>query len=389
MIELWEDCQLGDAVQQEVARVGDAPTPVVLSSTKHFGLVPSRSYFRGRQIFGDDLSAYRIVKPQWFAYATNHLAEGSIGLNELHETGCVSPMYTVFSARSHVHQKFLYRLLKSPELINQYQVREQASVDRRGSIRFNSFAEIPIVLPPLEEQRRIAEILDTVDEVFENTKQIISKLELQEYGMKKDLFDRYHETDTGWKQMCVGDLGRVITGSTPPTSDRKYWDGTVPFLTPGDIDSRGNALITERSVTDLGAASGRIVPSGSVAVVCIGSTVGKVGRISMCSVTNQQINCVVPSSDYDSEFVYHILDLLRPSIEAEAGRQAIPIVNAKLLSSLQVWTVPLEQQKIIVDRMNPIRDRIEHELSSLKKYVKLQLALADDLLLGRAHTVTA
>ena len=160
MSEAWGVCRLGDAVQRETARVGADAAPVVLSSTKHYGLVPSRSYFKGRQIFSDDLSAYRIVEPGWFAYATNHLAEGSIGINDLGEAGCVSPMYTVFSARRHVDQRYLYRSLKSHDMLNQYQLREQASVDRRGSIRFGSFAEIPIRLPPLDEQRRIAEILD-------------------------------------------------------------------------------------------------------------------------------------------------------------------------------------------------------------------------------------
>ena len=176
MAESWGVCRLGDAVQRETARVGIDPAPEVLSSTKHRGLVPSHTYFKGRQIFSDDLSTYRVVRPGWFAYATNHLAEGSIGLNNLGETGCVSPMYTVFSTRKHVDHEYLYHLLKSPELLNQYQLHEQASVDRRGSIRFSSFAEIPILLPPLEEQRRIAEILDTIDETIQATERVIAKL---------------------------------------------------------------------------------------------------------------------------------------------------------------------------------------------------------------------
>lgn len=78
----WRHCSLGDLVRQESRRVGPEHAPEVLSSTKHHGLVPSRSYFKGRQIFSDDLSAYRVVESDWFAYATNHLAEGSIGIND-------------------------------------------------------------------------------------------------------------------------------------------------------------------------------------------------------------------------------------------------------------------------------------------------------------------
>ena len=112
MGEPWSVCRLGDALRLEVSRVGVNSAPVVLSSTKYEGLVPSLDYFKGRQVFSDDLSAYRIVEPGWFAYATNHLSEGSIGLNELKEAGCVSPMYTVFSVQEHVDQRYLLHLLK-------------------------------------------------------------------------------------------------------------------------------------------------------------------------------------------------------------------------------------------------------------------------------------
>ena len=190
MGESWSACRIGDAVRREVARVGANPAPVVLSSTKYRGLVPSRTYFKGRKIFSDDLSMYRVVRPGWFAYATNHLAEGSIGLNDLGETGCVSPMYTVFSARDHVYKEYLYRLLKSPHLLDYYQLHEQASVDRRGSIRFRSFAEIPITLPPLEEQGRIVEILDTIDETIQATERVIAKLEFQRQAVSETVFGR-------------------------------------------------------------------------------------------------------------------------------------------------------------------------------------------------------
>ena len=224
MSEPWGVCRLGDAVQRETARVGVGPAPVVLSSTKHHGLVPSRRYFKGRQIFSDNLSAYRIVEPGWFAYATNHLAEGSIGINDLGEAGCVSPMYTVFSARRHADQRFLYLSLKSPNMLNQYQLREQASVDRRGSIRFGSFSEIPIRLPPLDEQRRIAEILNTMDEAIQATERVIVKLEMHRQALSQAVFGR-RSWHSALETVAVGSLlvGPPRNGKSP--SEGESWRG--------------------------------------------------------------------------------------------------------------------------------------------------------------------
>src|SRR5262249_46540652 len=123
----------------------------------------------------------------WFAYATNHLAEGSIGLQDRYSSACVSPIYTVFSCRKGVIPAYLYRLLKSPEFISQYKVHEQASVDRRGAVRYRDFAEIPFAIPSPSEQQRIAEILNTADKTMISTELLVAKLEHIRLGLIHDL----------------------------------------------------------------------------------------------------------------------------------------------------------------------------------------------------------
>ncbi|MBT8420930.1 MAG: restriction endonuclease subunit S, partial [Gammaproteobacteria bacterium] len=65
----------------------------ILSCTKYKGLVESSSYF-GRRIFRKDLSLYKVIRCGKFAYATNHIEEGSIGYQDLYDEALVSPMYT-------------------------------------------------------------------------------------------------------------------------------------------------------------------------------------------------------------------------------------------------------------------------------------------------------
>nr|WP_157554210.1 restriction endonuclease subunit S [Herbidospora sakaeratensis] len=159
----WLRVFLKEVTEERMEKVGARKSITVLSSTKHHGLVPSVEYFKGRTIYSDDLANYKIVRRGWFAYATNHLAEGSIGLQEKLEEACVSPIYTVFSTGVGVDPSFMFRALKSPRLLASYAVHEQASVDRRGAIRYKDFGKIEIDLPSECEQRRIADILNTLD----------------------------------------------------------------------------------------------------------------------------------------------------------------------------------------------------------------------------------
>lgn len=159
----WKRVTLGSVTREISTRnPGDCDVPV-FSCTKHNGLVLSEEYF-GKRVYSDDTSNYRMVVRGEFAYATNHIEEGSIGYQNLCDAGLVSPIYTVFKATEEVDADYLFRVLKSPLLVHLYRANTSSSVDRRGSLRYDEFAAIHIWLPGKREQAAIANILDTCDE---------------------------------------------------------------------------------------------------------------------------------------------------------------------------------------------------------------------------------
>lgn len=186
--EGWRWLALGEVTREESLRVGRRQEVKVLSSTKHHGLVPSDQYFKNRTIYSSDLSNYKLVPRNCFAYATNHLAEGSIGLQSQYDLACVSPVYTVFSCDlNQVDENYMFRLLKSPPLMVAYGAHEQASVDRRGAIRYRDFSRIYVLLPTKAEQRRIAEILDALDTQISATQACVEKYRVMRYGQVRDI----------------------------------------------------------------------------------------------------------------------------------------------------------------------------------------------------------
>lgn len=182
----WKEIHIRDVSKEISIRNKSDKQLTVLSCTKYDGLVPSLEYF-GRKIFADDVSTYKIVPKNHFAYATNHIEEGSIGYQGKFDEALISPMYTVFKTDNSVNDDFFYRLLKSHKLIYQYQNRMEGSIDRRGGLRWDAFSIIKIKLPSIEEQTSIAQVLQAADKEITLLKAKAEKLREQKKGLMQQL----------------------------------------------------------------------------------------------------------------------------------------------------------------------------------------------------------
>ena len=191
----WKEIHIKDASKEVSIKNREDKQLTVLSCTKHNGLVPSLEYF-GRKIFSDNVSTYKIVPKNHFAYATNHIEEGSIGYQEIFDEALISPMYTVFKTDSSVNDNFFFKLLKSHHCIYQYQNRMEGSIDRRGGLRWDAFSIIKVRVPNIEEQTAIAKVLQTADKEIQLLKSKTEKLREKKKGLMQILL-------TGKKRLMI------------------------------------------------------------------------------------------------------------------------------------------------------------------------------------------
>jgi type I restriction enzyme S subunit len=154
----WDYPQIGEIASEISEKLGSSAPHPVLSCTKHHGLVDSLTYFK-KQVFSADTSTYKVVPRGGFVYATNHIDEGSIGYQDLYDAGVVSPMYTIFRTTERVVDSYLFALLKTEHYRQIFASAINASVDRRGSLRWKDFQRIRVPLPPMKEQEAIAHVL--------------------------------------------------------------------------------------------------------------------------------------------------------------------------------------------------------------------------------------
>jgi type I restriction enzyme S subunit len=182
----WRIAKIGEIAREVSERLAPENT-TVLSCTKYDGLVPSLEYF-GRQVFGENLDNYKIVKRDQFAYATNHIEEGSIGLLRDFEAGLVSPMYTVFRVDADiVEPEFLYSVLKTETYRRVFESLTSASVNRRGSLRWNGFSKIVVPLPTILEQQKIVSVLKMADSEIKLLSTKLELLKTQKQGLMQQL----------------------------------------------------------------------------------------------------------------------------------------------------------------------------------------------------------
>ena len=158
----------------------------VLSCTKHNGLVDSLAYF-GRRVYSGDTAAYKLVKRGQFAYATNHIEEGSIGYQSSYDVALISPMYTVFETDYQVDDDFLYRVLKTEKYRRIFETSTNGTVNRRGSLRWKEFSQIRVPLPSLPEQHRITEVLAACDHELDLLARKRDALQRQKRGLMQQL----------------------------------------------------------------------------------------------------------------------------------------------------------------------------------------------------------
>ena len=174
----------------------------VLSCTKYAGLVDSLTYFNKR-VFSENTASYKIVQRGQFVYATNHIEEGSIGYQNLHDAALVSPMYTVFEPDAEViNHQFLFMLLKTEAMRRVFEATTHSSVDRRGSLRWPEFAKLKIRIPPMQEQEQIVAVLETASSSVELANQQLAEFKTQKRALMQKLLSgewRFPETPTQTK----------------------------------------------------------------------------------------------------------------------------------------------------------------------------------------------
>ena len=180
--------------------------------------------------------------------------------------------------------------------------------------------------------------------------------------------------NNAWEQRKLGELGEIMTGSTPSTSKLEYYsENGIPWVTPTDIDTL-TISNTPRKLSEEGMKVGRVVPANTILCTCIAS-IGKNALLTVKGSFNQQINSLTPSAENDSYFLLTESELWSEKMKRMAASGTMQIVNKTEFSELVTMVPSLDEQKIIgfyfrnIDHLITLHQHKCDKLREMKKYM--------------------
>ena len=307
---------------------------------------------------------------------------GNVALVQENQTVCLGQRTVLIRPNvQKVNPRYLVYYLLSPK--PQYELLGTANGATVAHVNLPAIRNLKIELPEKAVQDKIGTILVSYDDLIENNQKQIKLLEEAAQRLYKEWFVNLrfpgHENTKivdgvpeGWNECTVESFGTVITGKTPPTSNKEYYtNGKVPFVTIPDMHNVVYPLKTEKRLTIEGAQTqkNKYIPPNSVMISCIG-TVGLVSISTEVCQTNQQINSIILNNEDDLYFFYESMLKMKDLLDGLGSNGAtMTNVNKSKLEKLII----ISPSKDIVKQYNDVcKPLFESALNLSRKNVYLQ-----------------
>ncbi|PWG04397.1 restriction endonuclease subunit S [Polaribacter aquimarinus] len=258
---------------------------------------------------------------------------------------------------------FINNLIKTSKFYYSFFNESKGGTGNQTNVGVDDLRNIKLLIPSFQEQQKIASFLAAVDTKIQ---QLTTKKELLENykkGAMQQLFSQQlrFKNDDGtdfpdWEEKRLGEVGKIITGKTPSTSDEKLWNGEIQFITPTDIQENIK-FQTQTKRTVVKNKRLNILPINSIVYTCIAS-IGKMCLTTKESITNQQINSIIPYQKYNYEYVYYYLLFLTPKIKSTQANTTLPIINKTDFSKFKIKTPSLKEQQKIANYLSALDKKI-------------------------------
>ena len=295
-------------------------------------------------------------------------------------------------------------------------VSDAISGSAQPQITGNSLKQVRFPLAPLLEQQKIAAILTSVDDVIEKTQAQIDKLKDLKSGMMQELLTKgvgikqgdsangksyiphseFKDSPVGripksWEVVKLGDTGKWRGGGTPSKTNKEFWSGSIPWVSPKDMKldliSRTQDHVSAKAIKE---SSTNLIPKGSLLMVVRSGILQHTLPVAIagCDLTvNQDIKALTVSERYDTRFIFHYLKahnhkVLRATLKAG---NTVESIDFNEFSKFVIPSPPFEEQVKIADLVDSVANKISSKVSKLNQTSNLKKALMQDLLTGKVR----
>ena len=286
------------------------------------------------------------------------------------------------------------------------------------NIKKEHLQNLSFPLPPLNEQKRIAEkverlfakideakrLIEEVKESFEfrraaildkafkgqlgtNDPNEMSMLETTNEIKEKDLIpkeEQPYEVPENWVWVRSGHVAKWGSGGTPSRKRLEYYGGDIPWIKTGELND-GIVSASEETITEEGLqnSSAKIFPKGSIAIAMYGATIGKLGILGIDAATNQACAVGQPYDFLNSKYMFYYFLARRSDLIVLGKGGAQPNISQTIIKDFPFALPPLNEQKRIADKVDNLLSKLDNEKEKVLE-VEEKLNLLKQSILNKA-----
>ena len=281
---------------------------------------------------------------------------GKVGKMKEDKVAYLNQRVAKISAKEGICDGFVYYSICSDD----FQLFIQNNIDSNSAqenISANSIGRFPILLPSLDEQKRIASILSSLDDKIDLLNRENATLE----AMAETLFRQWfiEEAKEDWEEKPLGDVIKTTSGGTPSRKQTEYYnDGTINWVKSKELQgtfiSSTEELITEDAISN---SSAKMLPVRSVLIAMYGATVGEYGILSKPMTCNQAVCALIPNENYPYTYLFVWAALMKEdfiNLASGAAQQNISqdLIKQQMVSSdINLIKLYDEQVRVYFEKM--------------------------------------
>ncbi|MCX3287481.1 restriction endonuclease subunit S [Streptomyces sp. NEAU-H22] len=293
-------------------------------------------------------------------------------------------LWQIRTEPSRVDARWLAYVLQSTGVSSAIKALATGTSGSMKNIAKRSLLALSILLPPLDEQRRIAEVLNTLEAKVRATERLVEKLDLLKVGLSQEAFASGRAP-----LVSLGDVAEVRNGSTPSRARRDYWEcGAIAWLASGKVNdyriTAPSEFVTQRAVSECHL---RVLPVGSVLVGMIGQgkTRGMAARLDIPAAINQNLAGIVPGPRLLGGYLHHYLVHSYQMLRSGGRGSNQDALTTGLVAAFRVPFPSIPEQRRVANLLDVLDLRIKSEREVVAKLTAQKEGLLADLLTGCAR----
>lgn len=300
---------------------------------------------------------------------------------------CSTDILPIRPKKGTLDKDYLFYVLRQQGLIDLAMTRSTGANLPRISPK--ALGEFPIPLPPLEEQKRIAAILDKADGIRRKRQQAMAMADEFLRSVFLDMFGDPVTNPKRWKTEEMKNIGKVTTGNTPSRSIPEYYGDSIEWIKSDNINTPSHYLTKATEGLSLkGKAVGRTVGKDAILVTCIAGSPDCIGNLALAGrevAFNQQINALETNDKVDALFMYSQLMVGKRLIQKASTNSMKGMVSKGKFELIPVMVPPMDMQlqfsRIFCKQMKMVQNMELHTEQGERSFS----ALAQELFSGRIN----